>query len=69
MENEAESRKLSAESAGHERRHHWLTGAATLVEIGIALSTIAIITKRRPFWFGALGLGIVGLVLGAIAFA
>ena len=68
-ENEAESRKLSAESAGHERRHHWLTGAATLVEIGIALSTIAIITKRRPFWFGALGLGIVGLVLGAIAFA
>ena len=68
-ENESESRKLSAESAEHERRHHWLTGAATLVEIGIALSTIAIITKRRPFWLGALGLGIAGLVLGAIAFS
>jgi len=68
-ENETERDKLQRESAEHERRHHWLTGAATLVEIGIALSTIAIITKRRPFWFGALGLGIVGLVLGAIAFA
>jgi hypothetical protein len=68
-ENEAERDRLTRESAEHEHRHHWLTGAATLVEIGIALSTIAIITKRRPFWFGALGLGIVGLVLGAIAFA
>src|SRR5438552_1034670 len=29
-------------SARHEDRHHWLTGAATLVEIGIALSTMAI---------------------------
>src|ERR1700750_981981 len=25
------------ESAVYERRHHWLTGAATLIEIGIAL--------------------------------
>ncbi len=35
------------ESAMHEERHHWLTGAATLIEIGIALSTVAIITSRR----------------------
>ena len=38
-----------AASARPEERHHWLTGAATLVEIGIALSTVAIITKRRLF--------------------
>ena len=69
LENEAESRKLLQESGSHERRHHWLTGAATMVEIGIALSTIAIITKRRTFWLGALGLGAVGIVLAAVAFA
>src|SRR5580704_10475426 len=26
----------------HEERHHWLTASATLIEIGIALSTVAI---------------------------
>ena len=56
------------DSALHEDRHHWLTGAATLVEIGIALSTVAIITKRKTFWFGAMGLGAVGTVLFAIAY-
>jgi len=55
-------------SALHEDRHHWLTGAATLVEIGIALSTVAIITTRRPFWFAAMGLGATGTALFAIAY-
>jgi hypothetical protein len=68
-ESEAESKKLMAESAEHEKRHHWLTGAATMIEIGIALSTVAIITKRKPLWLGAVGLGLAGLVLGAIAFS
>ncbi|HKU55040.1 MAG TPA: DUF4337 family protein [Rhizomicrobium sp.] len=55
-------------SALHEQRHHWLTGAATLIEIGIALSTVAIITTRRIFWFSAMGLGIVGAALFAFAY-
>jgi len=56
------------ESAMHEQRHHWLTGAATLIEIGIALSTVAIITSRRTFWFSAIGLGTVGAALFAMAY-
>ena len=56
------------ESARHEQRHHWLTGAATLIEIGIALSTVAIITSRRTFWFSAMGLGAVGAGLFAFAY-
>ena len=56
------------ESAMHEERHHWLTGAATLIEIGIALSTVAIITSRRTFWFSAMGLGCVGAILFAYAY-
>jgi hypothetical protein len=56
------------ESARHESRHHWLTGAATLIEIGIALSTVAIITKRQPFWLSAIGLGVTGLALFAVAY-
>lgn len=56
------------ESARHESRHHWLTGAATLIEIGIALSTVAIITRRRSFWLSAMGLGATGMALFAIAY-
>lgn len=56
------------DSALHEGRHHWLTGSATLVEIGIALSTVAIITARRQFWFAAVALGAVGAGLFAVAY-
>ncbi len=62
-ESEAERNALLAESAKHEGRHHWLTGAATLFEIGIALSTVAIITRGRGMWYGALALATCGMVL------
>ena len=60
---ETERDTLIKESGAHERRHDWLTGSATITEIGIAISTVAIITNRRLAWFGALGLGAVGLGL------
>jgi hypothetical protein len=65
---EAERSRLLSLSAAHEERHHWLTGAATLFEIGIAMSTVAIITRRHWLWFSALGFGAVGLVLLAAAY-
>jgi hypothetical protein len=67
-EDEKDRDRMLAASATHETRHHWLTGAATLIEIGIALSTVAIITRRREFWFGAMGLGAVGVSLFALAY-
>ncbi|MGZ5924242.1 MAG: DUF4337 family protein [Rhizomicrobium sp.] len=66
--NEADRDKLLAASAAHEERHHWLTGSATLFEIGIAMSTVAIITRRHWLWFTAMGFGAVGLVLLAPAY-
>ena len=65
---EAERDRLLAESSEHERRHHWLTAAATLLEIGIALSTVTIITQRKPLWLGALALGAAGLGLLTAAY-
>ena len=60
---ESERDTLIKESGAHEKRHDWLTGSATITEIGIAISTVAIITKRRVAWFGALALGAVGVAL------
>lgn len=68
QDDEKDRDALMADSARHEERHHWLTGSATLIEIGIALSTIAIITRRRIFWFSALGMGLVGAGLFAAAY-
>lgn len=60
---ESDRDRLLEESEAHEKRHHWLTAAATLLEIGIGISTVAIITRRRSFWYGALALGIGGAAL------
>ncbi len=65
---EAERDRLNQRSRVHEERHHWLTAASTLVDIGIALSTVAIITRRRGFWLGAVGLGAGGIGLFTLAY-
>lgn len=65
---EADRDRLVAASQGYEERHHWLTGAATLFEIGIAMSTVAIITRRVWLWYAATIFGIGGLALLGIAY-
>jgi hypothetical protein len=67
-ENEAERDKLLGESRAHEHHHHWLTAGATLLEIGIAICTVAIITRRKAFWLGSMGLAAAGLILAALGF-
>ncbi len=66
---EGDRDRLSIESQRHEGRHHWLTGAATLFEIGIAMSTVAIITRRHWLWYAATAFGVGGLALLATAYA
>jgi hypothetical protein len=74
-EAQAEAKKLETErehalavSDTHERRHHRLGIAATLLEIGIAISTIAIITKQRWPWYGAAVLGAIGTAVTGLAY-
>jgi len=52
----------------HERRHHRLALAATLLEIGIAISTIAIITRQHWPWALAAALGVTGLATAVSAY-
>jgi hypothetical protein len=65
---EAKRDKLLAESRKHDERHHWLTGAATLFEIGIAMSTVAIISRKHWLWAGATVFGVLGGVVFAVAY-
>ncbi|HEY5046845.1 MAG TPA: DUF4337 family protein [Rhizomicrobium sp.] len=65
---EAERDVLMAESRLHEGRHHWLTGSATLFEIGIAMCTVAIITRRHWLWGAAMLFAVGGLALLAVTY-
>ena len=52
----------------HEKRHHRLGIAATLLEIGIAISTIAIITRKRWPWLASGLLGAAGAAVALFAY-
>jgi hypothetical protein len=39
-----------------------------MLQISIAISTVAIITKKRWPWFGAMILGLTGVVLASLAY-
>lgn len=52
----------------HETRHHRLAAGATLIEIGIAIATVAIITRRKSWWLASALLGAGGVALAAGAY-
>jgi hypothetical protein len=67
-EDEGERDRLMAASRLHEVRHHRLTLASTLLEVAIAICTVAIVTHKRAFWLGSLGLGVAGVIVLAVAY-
>ncbi len=67
-EAQAARTKLLDEAHRHEGRHHGLTGASTLFEIAIALSTVSRVTRRRAFWMVAGLLGVAGLGVMGVMF-
>lgn len=51
-----------------EDRHHKLTVAATLLHMGIAISTIAIIAHKKWPWWASLVLAAAGSAMAALAY-
>jgi hypothetical protein len=68
LENEGERDKLLTASRVHEHHHHWLTAGATLLEIGIAIATIAIITRQRWTWIASSMLGLAGAAVAVASY-
>ncbi len=66
LEKERDEARASADA--HEARHPKLTLAAALLQISIAVSTVAIITRRNWPWYAALGAGGLGVLAAASAF-
>ncbi|MBC7712954.1 MAG: DUF4337 domain-containing protein [Rhizobacter sp.] len=49
------AKEKSEESELHLRAHVTLAKAVTLFQISIAISAIAVLTRRKPFWYVSLG--------------
>lgn len=64
---EAESKEWDEKSEAQMHEHHRWAQATTVLQVSIALAAIALLTKRRWLEWGTLGLGGVGIVLGALA--
>lgn len=61
VKEEAEEKERASEA--HLHHHTILSGSVTLFQIGIAVGAISVLTKRKSFWFGSLGCGVIGVVL------
>ena len=65
-----EASKLAEEkSAAAMHNHHRWAQAMTLIQIGIALAAITILTRNKAMGFAALGVAGASVVLGGLAFA
>ena len=65
---EEQSQSLWERSAHHTHRLHTLTLAATLVHVGIAVSSLAIFTNRRLPLFGSIAMALGGIGVAAWAY-
>jgi hypothetical protein len=56
------------ESAFELKAHKLFAPSVTMFQIAIAMGAIAALTKKKPFWFVSLGIGVVGLFFIVQAF-
>jgi hypothetical protein len=57
----AKAEELQHESEMHLSHHAVLARGVTMFQVAIAVGAIAVLTKRRRFWFGSLAFGLVGV--------
>jgi hypothetical protein len=65
---EAQSHEFWEKSAHHTHRQHVLTLATTLLHVGIAISSLALFTRKRLALNGALALSAGGIAVAALAY-
>ena len=57
-----EAQEKERESQHHLLRHESLAAAVTFFQIAIAITAIAVLTRKRSFFAGSIGLGFLGLI-------
>src|SRR5262249_15006330 len=65
---EEKAKEEEHHSEHHMQQHSVVARAVTVFQIAIALSAIAVLTKKKGVWFGSMVLGAVGAVFMILAF-
>jgi hypothetical protein len=60
--------ELQRESAAHMQHHSILARSVTMFQIAIAVGAIAVLTKRRSFWYMSLVFGVIGALFSLQGF-
>ena len=63
-----EAKNLEEERDLTVRKADRFDGGEALLEIGLVICSITLLTKRKGFWFGGLLIGTVGVALSATGF-
>ncbi len=63
-----EAKDLEADRNLAARRADRYDGGEALLEIGLVICSITLLTKRKGFWFGGMSIGAVGVVLAVTGF-
>jgi ferric-dicitrate binding protein FerR (iron transport regulator) len=61
-----EARTRKAESLHLHHISNWYDMGELGIEIALVFCAIAVLTKRHPFWFGGIGVGVLGVTLATI---
>jgi len=65
-EEEKEAKKLEGEVRTAERRASHFDLGEALLEIGLVITSITLLTKKRAYWYLGLGFGVAGMVVVAL---
>jgi hypothetical protein len=57
----SEAKEMETKSGAHLHSHVIFARGVTLFQVGIAVSAVSVLTRRRPFWYLGLGFGLIGL--------
>ena len=56
-----DAREKESASEKHLQHHVILARGVTLFQVAISIAAISVLTRRRRFWFVAMGFGVIGL--------
>jgi len=65
---ETEARKLEAEEHQISRRSDRFDLAEVFLEIGLVITSITLLSGKRPFWYGGMVLGLIGTAVAVSSF-
>lgn len=57
----AEAEEKESASGAHMQAHGIYARGVTMFQVAIAVSAISVLTRRRRFWYIAIGFGVIGL--------